>query len=340
MKKLKVAVIGATGFTGEKLVELLLKHSQVEVTYLTSRTPQPVLYSKMFTKFKGKTSLYCQKFKLKDAILKADLFFLALPHTVSMDLAPKLIKEGKKVIDLSADYRIKDTKVYKKFYKTAHKDSKHLKQAVYGMPEFYKKEITKAKLIANPGCYPTSVILALAPLVKEKIISADVIVDAKSSITGAGRKAKLEYHYSHINNNIWAYKPFVHQHVPEMVQIIKTIAKKKVDISFVPQVVSVESGIYSTIYVDFLKKMTEKKLKDIYKKYYGENTPFVRIVSGLSKLSDVANTNFCDIGFAVSGNGKRAVVTSAIDNLIKGAAGTAVHNMNIMCGFKEKDGLL
>jgi len=336
---MKIAVIGATGFTGEKLVELLIGHNKVEVTYLTSRTPVPVPYKDMFPKFNKRIDICCEKFNFSKAIKKADFFFLSLPHTVSMEFSPRLIKAGKKVVDLSADYRLKDPLEYKKFYKTAHKDKAGLKSAVYGMPEFFKGKIKKACLIANPGCYPTSVILALAPLAKLKLISQEVFVDSKSSITGAGRKAAIEYHYSNIADNVWGYKPFTHQHVPEMISQIKSIAKTKLEINFVPHVVGVAAGIYSTIYVKFNKKITKSGITKIYKDCYNDS-PFVRVLSKLPKLSEVRGTNFCDIGFEVADNGKSVVIMSAIDNLIKGAAGTAVQNMNIMSGYEQTEGLL
>jgi len=336
---MKVAVLGATGFTGEKLVEILIKHKFVEVTYLTSRVPNSISYSELFPKFKGIISTKCEKLDIPKALKKADFFFLALPHTVSMKIAPLLIRAKRKVIDLSADYRIKDVLLYNRFYKMPHTDKKNLKSAVYGLPEFFKDKIKKAVLVANPGCYPTSVILALAPLAKEKILKKNIIVDAKSSITGAGRKAVIDYHFSNISGNVWAYKPFNHQHLPEIIHVIKDISKLSYNITFVPHVVGVESGIYSTMYVSFKKKVTQGLITSIYVKDY-RNSPFVRIIDGLPKLNNVVGTNFCDIGFSLNDDGSSAVVASCIDNLIKGAAGTAVQNMNIMCGFNEKEALL
>ena len=336
---MKTAVLGATGFTGEKLVEILIKHKFVKVTYLTSRVSNPVFYSEMFPKFKGRISVKCKKLDISEALKKADFFFLALPHTISMQIAPLLIEAGKKVVDLSADYRIKDTLVYNKFYKVPHTDEGNLKKAVYGLSEFFKDRIRKAALVANPGCYPTSVVLAVAPLAKEKMIRRDIVVDAKSSITGAGRKALIDYHFSNISGNIWAYKPFIHQHLPEIMQVVKEISEASYNIVFVPHVVGIESGIYSTVYVHFKRKVTQELIDSVYAKYY-KNAPFVRIFNGLPKLKNVVTTNFCDIGFSLSSNGRDAVVCSCIDNLIKGAAGNAVQNMNIMCGFNEREALL
>ncbi|MDD4955735.1 MAG: N-acetyl-gamma-glutamyl-phosphate reductase [Candidatus Omnitrophica bacterium] len=338
-KQAKVAILGATGFTGEKLVEILLSHPGTEVTYLSSRTEVPVPYSKLFPRFLNKTDLKCETLDIEKCCKAADIIFLSLPHTVSMDFVPKLLAEKKKVIDLSADYRFKDTALYQKYYKLAHKDSKNLPKAVYGLPELFKKDIAKSSLIANPGCYPTSIILALFPLVKEGLVEKKIIIDSKSAITGAGRKAVIEYHYSNISNNLWAYKPFVHQHIPEVSEVLKLSTGTVIAPQFTPHVIGVEAGIYSTIYVTFTKSVTEEKISGIYSKYY-KDCPFVRALPGLPRLKDVVGTNFCDIGFALDEKKENAVIASSIDNLVKGAAGQAVQNMNIILGLDETEGLL
>ena len=335
---MRIAILGATGFTGEKLVEILLSHPKAELVYLASRTPKPVQYSKLFPHFSGKTKIFCEPLDVKKAAKEADFIFLSLPHTVSMEFAPYLLNKGKKVIDLSADYRLKNTSVYKKYYKKTHKDKGNLKKAVYGLTEINKQAIKKAKLVANPGCYPTSVILALFPLAKAGIIKGKVVVDSKSSITGAGRKTASELK-NVVPDNLWAYKPFIHQHSPEITSFLKEKTSKKINLCFQPHVVDVDSGIYSTIYIELGKKATAKKIKSLYGKCY-KGAPFVKNKDNFPKLKDVAGTNFCSIGFALSADGKQLVVVSAIDNLIKGAAGSAVQNMNIMSGFKESLGLL
>ncbi len=337
--KIKVGVLGATGFTGEKLVEILKSHSKVKISCLTSRTPYPVPYSVLFPRFKNLININCEPLNIKKVLKKADLFFLSLPHKVSMEVAPYFLKAGKRVIDLSADYRIKDVETYKKFYGVSHKDKNNLKKAVYGMPEFFKDKIKNAKLLANPGCYATSIILALAPLAKERLIKPDIVVNSYSSVTGAGRRAVIDYHFANVEGNIWAYKPFVHQHLPEVLQVLKELGGVKLGINFVPHVVDVAAGIYSTIYVCFRKKATSSALKRVYKKYY-EKSAFVRVTDGLPRLKSIVGTNFCDIGFSLDKEGRKAVVVSALDNLIKGAAGAAVQNMNIMLGYKESEGLL
>ncbi|UCD16013.1 MAG: N-acetyl-gamma-glutamyl-phosphate reductase [Candidatus Omnitrophota bacterium] len=333
---MKVAVLGATGFTGEKLVEILLSHPKAEVVYLASRTKEEVPYSELFPEFKGKTSLKCEPLNVQKASQCADILFLSLPHTVSMEYVPYFLERKKKVIDLSADYRL-NSALYKKYYGKPHKDKKNLAKAVYGLPEINKEEIAGAQLIANPGCYPTSVILALFPLLREGVIEGKVIADSKSSITGAGRGAAKDY--SSVCGNVWAYKPFVHQHTPEMQTVLCKKTKKNIDILFVPHVIRAEPGLYSTIYVWFKKKITVSRIKSIYGKHY-KRCPFIRVSKDLPKLNKVVGTNFCDIGVAVDSRGERAVIASCIDNLIKGAAGTAVQNMNIMAGFSQTLGLL
>lgn len=338
IKKIKAGVIGATGFTGQMLVRILSSHEQVELVYLSSRTYRPVAYSDLHPPFKGIVDIACEPFSLKKATRACDVVFLALPHMVSMTVAGQFLAKGVKVIDLAADYRVKDASLYRKYFAKRHADKKNLKHAVYGLPEFSKKQIASTSLVANPGCYPTSILLALIPLCKEKKIERDIIAHSVSSITGAGRKAKLEYHYANIAGNIWAYKPFTHQHVPEMLECIQSLTRQKVALSFVPHVAPVD-GIYSTLWVGFKRKMTASGVLNVYKKYYAK-APFVRVKDVPAELKNVTGTNFCEIGVSVSPDGKNAVVTSCIDNLIKGAAGSAVQNMNIMYGLNETAGLL
>lgn len=335
---IKIGVLGATGFTGEKLVDILLSHPKVELSYLGSRTKNKILYSDIFPKFHKKISIKCEPLDIKKAAGICDLLFLSLPHTISMQFVPKILKKGKKVIDLSADYRFKKAQLYERLYKKKHQDKQNLKKAVYGLPELFKDKIKGARLLANPGCYPTSIILALYPLLSEKLITGKVVIDSKSAISGSGRKAVIENHYSNVANNFWAYKPFVHQHQPEFTEVLKDRITGSLTFSFLPQVAGFEAGIYSVIHISCAKKVTKEKLNKIYNKYYRQS-PFIRINRKIPKIKDVAGTNFCDIGFAVDKKGFEAVVISSIDNLIKGAAGQAIQNMNLMLGFKETTGL-
>ncbi|MFZ5800525.1 MAG: N-acetyl-gamma-glutamyl-phosphate reductase [Candidatus Omnitrophota bacterium] len=338
---LKVGIIGATGYTGEELIKILLRHPEVKITYLAAKVEKKSKISQVLPHFKGQLDLDCDNLDKDKAMQMCDLVFLALPHTVSMTIAPDFLKDGEKVIDLSADYRL-DERTYEQWYKTKHTDAKGLKAAVYGLPELYREDVKKAKLIANPGCYPTAAILSLAPIVAtlSKEIET-IIIDAKSGVTGAGRKAALDFFFCEINENLKAYKLNSHQHMPEITQELYKLAKVKMTINFVPHLIPLNRGILETIYVKFSKPAEETKLQDIYKKFYKQE-PFVRIKApgSFPQIKDVAYTNYCDIGIKVVEKEKLAIIVAAIDNLLKGAAGQAVQNMNIMCGFKESTGLL
>lgn len=338
-QKVKVGVIGATGFTGEQLVELLSRHPYVEISYLSSTTHEVIPYSMFFPKFERVVDTKCEPIDLEKVVEKCEIVFLALPHTVSMEVVPYLLKSGCKVIDLSGDYRLKDTTLYKKYYGKPHKDEKGVKESVYGLSEFFRKEIEKTRLVANPGCYPTGILLSLLPLVLEEIVEEEVFVSSVSSVSGGGRKVKGEYLYSHMSNNIWAYKAFVHQHIPEIEQVLAELTRQKVKVDFVPHVIGIERGIYSTIYVRSKKEVVEKQLWEVYNKYYS-SAFFVRVRRNLPRLKDVIGTNFCDIGFSVNEGRRKIVICCCIDNLIKGAAGNAVQNMNIMLGIEEKISLM
>jgi len=337
---IKVAVVGATGYTGEELVKILSGHPGVEITSLTAKIDKPEAFSSIFPWAKGKVDLVCNNLNIEKVSKAADFIFLALPHRISMGVAKKFIAKGKAVIDLSADYRLKDVKVYKGWYGQAHVDKSNLLKAVYGLPELYKGKIADAQLIANPGCYPTSAILGCAPLLKAKLADLkSVIIDSKSGVTGAGRKAALALHFSEIAEDFKAYKISQHQHMPEIEQELSKAAKKKIKVTFVPHLLPINRGILSTIYMNTKCKATNAKLIQIYKDFY-KDAPFVRVLNEgkYPQIKNVAGTNFCDIGIKKAGN--VIIVVTAIDNLQKGASGQAVQNMNIMCGFGETTGLI
>ncbi len=334
-----VGIIGATGYAGEELIDILLRHPSVRIRNISAKIDKPQDISEIFPKFKSRISMVCAVPDIKNIVGTCDLVFLALPHTVSMDMVPKLLSAGKKVIDLSADYRLKDLKVYKEFYHVAHKDKGNVVKAVYGLPEIYRAKIKSATLIANPGCYPTVSILPLAPAVALNLVDTDsVIIDAKSGATGAGRKAVEGLLFSEIDEDFKAYKVDVHQHSPEINQELSKLAGKKLKATFVPHLLPLNRGILTTIYVKKKGKAREGLL-EVYKKFY-KKEPFVRIREDGSfpRLKDVVNTNFCDIGIKESADS--AIIISAIDNLLKGAAGQAVQNMNIMYNFPEYTALL
>lgn len=337
----KIGIIGATGYTGQELIEVLCGHPIVKITHLSAKIEEQQDISKIFCSLAGKIDLPCEPLKINEAIKQADIFFLALPHTVSMEIAAKILKADKKVIDLSADFRLKNAKIYQKWYIEKHKYPQLLAQAVYGLPELYRDKIKKADLIANPGCYPTAVILGLAPLAAGDYINQEnIIIDAKSGLTGAGRKADVSLNFCEINENVKAYKINKHQHTGEIEQELTRLAGKKTSIIFVPHVVPINRGILATMYLKFRKKISAGKIVNIYREFY-RNEPFVRILDYecVPQVKDVYKTNYCFIGITVNEEDKTAVIVSVIDNLGKGAAHQAVQNMNLMCGFIETLGL-
>ena len=338
-KMLKVGVIGATGYTGSEIVYCLARHPEVEITSLCARVDTPVKYSTLFPKMDKLVSQSCKKIDVDEISASCDVVFLALPHTVSMDFAPLFIENGKRVIDLSADYRLPADE-YKKWFGMDHKDQRNLMKAVYGLPELNRRDIKNALLVANPGCYPTSVLLALLPILK--IMSKhgiQPIIDSKSGTTGAGRKGQVPLSFSEVDGDLKCYKADEHQHIPEMETVLTQVAGSKMQVHFIPHLLPVRRGIMSTIY---LKSTEFSKADDIHKMYrdYYKNEQFVRIrpLGEFPRIQDVSGTNFCDIGIKLSRD--LLIVVSVIDNLLKGAAGQAVQNMNIMCGFEESTGLL
>jgi len=327
---IKVAVIGAKGYVGEELIKLLIKHPKARITVLADKiNGATTIISETYPYLKGVLDLQCEEVDYQKISDNADIIFLALPHTVSIQLVPKFASLGKKIIDLSADYRLKDPEVYEKWYESKHSSPELLKKAVYGLPELYRKKIKKAKLIANPGCYPTSIILGCYPALKHKIIKKKgVIIDSKSGISGGGR----EFVKSYKSPNTYAYKiGGLHRHISEIEQELKCL------ITFTPHIVPQERGMLSTIYMKLKKIVSSSEVAQVYRDFYA-GEPFVRIVEA-AMTKNVVNTNFCDIALNVDKRTENLIVTSAIDNLVKGASGQAVQNMNIMFGLDEKEGL-
>lgn len=339
---LNVGIVGVSGYTGQELIRILLNHPGIRISGLFSRSSHGKPISEIFPEFASRLDLVCLKPDIKDIAAKCDVVFLALPHTTSMDLVPKLLKAGKRIIDLSADYRLKNPKVYEKFYLHKHEDILNLKKSVYGLPELYRAKIRSAKLIANPGCYPTAAILALAPLVAFGLADlCSLIIDAKSGVSGAGKKIAEGFLFSEASEDFKAYKVGVHQHLPEINQELSNLSGKKVEVTFVPHLLPLNRGILETVYVKKVHslKLTAYSLVKLYKKFY-KKEPFVRIKreGEFPRLKDVSGTNFCDIG--IKDNLDSAIIISVIDNLVKGASGQAVQNMNIMYNFPESSGLL
>jgi len=341
VKKLRVGIIGATGYTGEELVRILAKHPHAEIHYVSGKEDREVKIQGIFPYLKGSLDLECKAFSAEEAIEKSELVFLSLPHTVSMTFAPLFLKAGKKVIDISADYRLKNEKAYEEFYCTAHKDLTNLERAVYGLPEMNRERIKTARLVANPGCYSTGAILGVLPGIKKGLFDLNSIqIDAKSGVTGAGRRADRSLNFSEVNESFKAYKLFEHPHVPEIDQELSRAAGGQVGVVFVPHLLPINRGILSTIYVKLKKKSSTEELLTVYKRFYARE-PFVKVADhgGLPEIKHVAHTNFCDIGLKVNEQKNLAVIVTVIDNLQKGAAGQAVQNMNLMAGFDEREGL-
>jgi len=336
-------IVGISGYSGGKTLELLLRHDQVRVTYVSANNSKGTV-ADLWPHLRGKTDLVCDTFDADKAAELCDVVFLAVPHTVAMALAPRLLAKSKRVIDLSADYRIDDESLYAKWYGKAHIDEGNLKKAVYGLPELCREKIKDASLIANPGCYPTAALLALAPLVAtqtERIQS--IIIDAKSGVSGAGKKPSPSVMFTQVNENFMAYKVMTHQHTPEIDQYLTRLAGQKIGVTFVPHLLPVHQGILETIYVSLKPdgNFSTDQINDIYIKFY-KKEPFVRVLppGTQPELKNVRETNYCDIGLVLDQKKNMLVITSAIDNLIKGASGQAVQNMNIMFNFPETKGLI
>jgi len=337
---IKAGIIGATGYAGAELVRILSGHPEVELTVLTSRQYADIEFAQIYPSLYKIVNLVCEKFDADRLCKKTDLIFTALPHKLPMEIVPELIKRKKKVIDLSADFRFNDPINYEVHYQP-HTARDLLKTAVYGLCEVYAEKIKNAALIGNPGCYPTSVLLPLIPLLKAGYIDTNsIIADSKSGVSGAGRSPALTTHFCEANESLNAYKAGSHRHNPEMDEVLSLSAGKPVHITFVPHLIPVTRGMYTTIYANMIKGVKKANIKKCLSSYY-HNRPFVRLCPNETepKISHVRGTNFCDIGFTVDKINNRLILISAIDNLVKGAAGQAVQNMNIMFGFEETTGL-
>jgi N-acetyl-gamma-glutamyl-phosphate reductase len=327
---MNVAIIGATGYTGLELIKMLHTHPKFNITYIANSTGEQKV-SDLHPCLQNVIDMEVQKANAKEVAAHAQLAFLALPHQTAMGFAKELLDMGVKVVDLSADYRL-ELETYEKNY-CAHEDKEHLPQAVYGLPEYYKEQIKNTNLVANPGCYPTAALLALLPFVNYIKEDADVFIDAKSGVSGAGKKLSEINTFCHVNENIFAYNPFKHRHMPEIEEKVLKLGKKNLNIHFVPHLINATRGMLVSIYVT-LKEEIEPF--EVLEKAY-QNAPFVRIKKAPLDIKSTAGTNFCDI--FVAKKGKVLFINSSIDNLLKGASSAAVANANIMCGFDEALGV-
>lgn len=327
---INVGIVGASGYAGEELHKILSRHPGVRLASLSAAS--------------SKENFRIKAFNSEEVIACCDLVFFALPSTEAMKFIPVFLAKNKKVIDLGADYRLKNISEYEAWYKAKHLDKKNAAVSVYGLPEVYRDKIKKADLVANPGCYPTAAILALLPLLKKKIIETDtIIIDAKSGLSGAGRKSAEGGLARDLKENFRPYKVNQHQHMPEINQELSLAAGKKINVNFTPHLLPVFRGLLATVYVKIGRgtRLSETKLRGLYSAFY-KNEPFVRVVSEgeVPQISDVIGTNFCKLGIFYHEKNKMAVIISVIDNLVKGASGQAVQNMNLLYGFSETEGLL
>jgi N-acetyl-gamma-glutamyl-phosphate reductase len=345
----KVGIIGASGYSGEELVRLLLAHPNVELTAATSRQYAGQTLAQVFPKFSPYTPSRQVRFTEPNAELiakQAEIVFLALPHGVAAEFAQPLLQLGAQVIDLSADFRLKRSETYKEFYGHDHPAPELLAKSVYGMPELYRSEIKDATFVASPGCYPTSVLLALVPLVRAGLIRADdIIADSLSGVSGAGRKVESDYLFVECNESVRPYGVPKHRHLSEIEQELSLAVGTPIVIQFTPHLIPVNRGILTTIYGRPAKhgepSAFAEAVSECYQKAYGQE-PFVRLLDGknLPDTKNVSGTNMIEIAWRVDPRTGRLIIMSAIDNLVKGASGQAVQSMNIMCGFPETSGLL
>ena len=342
---MRVGIVGVTGYTGEELLRILGHHPHVQLAYLaaSSKWGRPTPVSEVYPRYRGQLDLPVEAFDSSQCSQRCDAVFLALPHGTAMEAVPSLLAAGKKVIDLSGDFRLHDPAAYPAWYKFSHTHPKLLTSgtAVYGLTEFYKPQIAKASLVSNPGCYATSVLLAVLPLAKANLLDGGrFIVDAKSGLSGAGRKADQTLLYAEMTENLRAYKVNDHQHMPEIAQAIREVAGAEARLVFVPQMIPATRGLISMVYVSASASL--EKIQAAFAAAYPRGAaPFVRVrPGGFPQLTDVVQTNFCDIGFAYDASTQTIIIGSALDNLVKGAAGQAVQNLNVMHGWPETTGLL
>lgn len=337
---IRAAIIGATGYTGLELVRILSAHPGITITVATSRQYEGQPLHKVFPSLSGSVDIVCQSPSPERVIGAADVVFLAVPHQTAMTHVPVFLQADKKVIDLSADFRLKDVRVYEKWYQS-HSAPEYLAEAAYGLPELHAAAIRKARLVANPGCYPTTVILGLAPLLKKGLIdNKSIVVDSKTGVSGAGRSAVLSSLFCEVHEDVKAYKVAAHRHTPEMEQELSLLAGEEIAITFTPHLAPMGRGMLSTIYADLKGRQTTGDLISEYEEFYNQ-APFVKICAegAYPQTAHVKGSNYCFIGLKADERTGRVIILSAIDNLTKGASGQAVQNMNLMFGLEETTGL-
>ncbi len=335
---IRVAIIGATGYTASESLAILLRHTDAEATYLTALPEECGPMAEIFGVLRDRIDLDVVPLDLARAAELADVVLCCLPHKVSMGFVPQLLEAGLKVVDYSADYRLRDVAVYEAYYKVEHTDRDNIARAAFGLPELFRESIVGKDLVANPGCYPTCAVLGLAPLVREGLIgSDDIVVNMVSGASGAGRRPGLAFHFPEMNENYFAYAVGTHRHMPEIEQVLSDVAGRPVTVLFQPHVAPFTRGMLATVYANPTRSVSQAELDDLYTEAYGDEV-FVRLPGRPPQITAIAGTNYCDV-WATTAKGK-VIVFSALDNLVKGAAGQAIQNMNLLFGLDEATGLL
>jgi N-acetyl-gamma-glutamyl-phosphate reductase len=339
-QKITVSILGASGYSGAMALRILLRHPGVNIGKVFGTTAVGEKVHNLYPSLRGLTDMVYEEYA-GDKIADSNIIFLALPAGHAMNVVPEILTSGKKVIDLSGDFRLKDASLYKEYYKGDHSSESLLHSAVYGMPEINRDAIANSSLLSNPGCYPTSAIIPLAPLLKNDLIEPDDIsISSLSGVSGAGRKSSVDLSFAEVDGSVKAYKVGEHQHIPEIESVLSGQAKKNVTVNFVPHLLPTVRGIYSTTFVTPRENITESQIEAAFQHAYSDE-PFVRYLgNSVPELKSVVGSNFIDIGWKLDKRTGKLIILSAIDNLVKGAAGQAVQNMNIMNGFDEKEGLL
>ena len=338
---IKVGILGATGYVGSELIRILYNHPEVEIKALSSQKHNNQVYNSIYENFNKICDMKCEEYELDLLANQLDVIFLALPHGVSSKIISEKSLRQVKVIDLSADFRLKTEETYEEWYNDKHHNKNLLKTAVYGLCEWKRSEINTARLIANPGCYPTCILLCLLPLVKEGLIDFDgIIIDAKSGVSGAGRSLNLATIFTECNETIKAYSIVSHRHTPEIEQQLSEIHGKDIKVIFTPHLVPMNRGILCTCYANLSKLYSFDEIKQVFEKYYKKEF-FIRLTKKgiFPETKWVKGSNYCDIGFTIDKRTGKIIIIGAVDNLIKGAAGQAVQNMNLMFNLEENMGL-
>lgn len=335
---IRVGIVGATGYTALELIKILLRHPEVEITTVTSRDESCPRIDAVHSSLRGRLDLNLETLDVAKLAEATDVAFCCLPHAASAEVIAQLLEHDIKVVDFSADYRLNDVATFEHWYKVTHPDPQRVGHTAYGIPELFRESIADANLVANPGCFPSSALLPLCPLMRAGLLETDsIIVDSKTGVSGAGRKANLKFHYPECNESISAYGIGTHRHMPEIDQIIERFCGAKTEVIFTPHLTPMDRGILSTIYVRPTSGTTADDVMDCWQTAYGSE-PFLRPVSGTVSTKDVSHTNFCD--FSIAGCRDLMVITSALDNLIKGASGAAVQNFNVISQLDETMGIL